>query len=77
MAQYKAIQDGEIQMYTDIENRLIDLATCKGIACEDTSVEESERAIEDALAERINQDFHAHDGRRTENSEILHSVRSS
>ena len=42
MAKYKAILDGEIQMYTDIENRMISLAQCKGIAGEDSSLEEFE-----------------------------------
>ena len=42
MAKYKAILDGEIQMYTDIENRMINLAQCKGIAGEDSSLEEFE-----------------------------------
>ena len=42
MAKYKAILDGEIQMYTDIENRMINLAQCKGIAGDDSSLEEFE-----------------------------------
>ena len=39
MAKYKALADGEIQMYTDIENQLVDLAICKGIACDDSDIE--------------------------------------
>ena len=46
MAKYKAILDGEIQMYTDIENRMISLAECKGIACEDTSLEDFEEELQ-------------------------------
>ena len=33
-------------MYTDIENNMVDIALYKGLACDDTSIEESEREIE-------------------------------
>ena len=49
MAKYRALMDGEVHMYTDIENGMLDLALCKGLACDDTSVEESEREIEERL----------------------------
>ena len=61
-------------MYTDIENRIIDLAICKGVACNDSSVEEEEKRIEEELEERRGD---GEEGRRSNNSELLHSVRSS
>ena len=51
MAGYKAILDGEIQMYTDIENKVMDLAACKGRAFDDSSMEESERELLEMLEE--------------------------
>ena len=36
IAKYRAIQDGEMQMYSDIENRMLTLAQMKGIACQDS-----------------------------------------
>ena len=45
MAKYKTLRDGEIQMFSDIENELVDLAAVKGIAFENSSIEESEREI--------------------------------
>ena len=79
LAKYKALKQGEMQMYTDIENNLVELALCKGLACDDTSVEESERAIEEQLnkVKKIRPEDDDYDGRRSENSELLDSVRSS
>ena len=77
MAKYKAVLGGEIQMYTDIENELMDLAACKGKAFEDSSIEESEREIDDAIeAEKVQRDDSEYDGRRSYNSELLDSIRS-
>ena len=79
MAKYKAVLDGEIQMYTDIENRMINLAQCKGIAAgDDSSLEEFEEELQEQLTKRkkmCNQSDY--DGRRSSNSEMLKSVRSS
>ena len=77
MAKYKVLQDGEMQMYTDIENELMELAIIKGIACDDSDVENSEREIEAELTLRRIAGNDSHDGRRTDNSEKLHSIRSS
>ena len=52
IAKYKTIKDGDMQMYQDIENAMIDLATCKGVAFSDSSMEEVEREIESDLEER-------------------------
>ena len=77
MAKYKVLLDGETQMYTDIENRMLDLALCKGIACDDTSLENSERDIEEMLERENAERRDSYDGRRSSNSELLKSVRSS
>ena len=62
-------------MYTDIENRVLDLAACKGLAFEDSSMEEDERELNEMLDEekklRKDDDY---DGRRSDNSELLRSV---
>ena len=77
IAQYKSIKAGDISMYTDIENRMIDIATCKGKALEDSSIEEYERAIESDMEERGVKKAENNFGRRSDNSELLKSVRSS
>ena len=77
MAKFKALRDGEMQMYTDIENRLIDLATMKGAAFEDDSMEEKEREIESDMEERGINNVDNNYGRRSNNSELLGSVNSS
>ena len=45
MAKYKSIKAGEVFLYQEIENQLVDLALRKGKAFEDSSMEEKERAI--------------------------------
>ena len=77
MAQYKAIQDGQIQLYQDIENQLVDLAFCKGKAFSDSSMEEKERSIESSLDERGLNNPNFNFGRQSTNSELLQSVKSS
>ena len=65
-------------MYTDIENRMISLAECKGIACEDTSIEDFEEELQAQLTKREKMcNISDYDGRRSDNSEVLKSVRSS
>ena len=49
LAKYKTMRMGDVQMYQDIENNMMDLAACKGVAYEDESMEEYERAIESDL----------------------------
>ena len=77
MARYKTLLDGEIQMYTDIENDLMEIAEIKGIACDDSEIEMEEREIEAGLTLRRIEGTESHDGRRSDNSEKLHSIRSS
>ena len=36
-------------MYDDIDNKMIELAMCKGLACDDISIEENEWEIEKKL----------------------------
>lgn len=52
VARYKAILAGDINMYLDIENHMIDIATCKGKAFEDSSIEEFEREIDSDMEHR-------------------------
>ena len=55
----------------------MDLALVKGIACDNSDIEDSEREIEAALTLRQLEGTESHDGRRADNSEKLNSVRSS
>ena len=77
LAKFKSMRQGDIQMYCDIENNMMDLAACKGIAYEDESMEEYERAIESDLEQRGYNNPDANFGRRSQNSELLNSVHSS
>ena len=52
LAKFKSLKIPDVQMYTDIENNLIDLATIKGAAFSDSSMEERERSIESDLKNR-------------------------
>ena len=67
-----------MQMYSDIENRVLTLAQMKGIACQDSQLEDFEEELQQQLTRRkklCNQSDY--EGRRSNNSEILDSVRSS
>lgn len=74
MAKYKSIKAGELHLYQEIENQLVDLALCKGKAFEDSSMEEKERAIESELDQRGLNNPDNNFGRRSDNSELLGSV---
>ena len=76
LAKYKSLRDGDIQMYQDIENQMVDLAMCKGKAFDDSSMEEKEREIESDLDHRGLNTQDNHFGRQSENSERLLSVAS-
>ena len=77
MAKYKTLRDGDIHMYNAIEDRLVDLATCKGKAFSDSSIEEYERGIESELEEMGLNHADANFGRKSANSELLGSINSS
>ena len=77
MAQYKAVKAGDAQMFQDIENQMIDLALCKGLAFEDSSIEEFERGVDSDLEDRGLNNPDCHFGRRSQNSELLGSVAAS
>ena len=78
MAKYKTLLDGEIQMFSDIENELVDLAAVKGIAFENSSIEESEREIFEQIdEEKAMRGDDLYDGRRSQNSELLKSIQSN
>ena len=47
------------------------------MACDDSDIEDYEKIIERGLKVRREKDEDTHDGRRSDNSELLHSVRSS
>jgi len=64
-------------MFTDVENQMIDIATLKRNALEDSSIEENEREIESELGHQGMLNLDNNFGRRSENSELLQSVRSS
>ena len=51
MAKYKAVRDGDILMFDEIDQRVVDLAACKGKALDDSEFEEEEREIEEMLKE--------------------------
>ena len=76
LARYKTIMQGDVQMYQEIENRLIDLATIKGRAFDDSSMEEYERGVESDLEERGMNQPDNNFGRKSENSERLGSIDS-
>ena len=77
IAKYKSLQDGDMQMLQDIENQMIDLASLKRQAFDDSSIEENEREIESELGHLGLLDLDNNFGRRSSNSELLESVRSS
>ena len=78
MAQYRALKEGETQVYVDIDNDLLDLAFKKGMACNSERVEGEERGVlkEIEHTKRARQDRH-YTGRRSSDSELLDSLRSS
>ena len=78
MAQYRALKEGETQVYVDIDNDLLDLAFKKGMACNNERVEKEERGVlkEIEHTKRVRHDRH-YTGRRSSDSELLDSVRSS
>ena len=57
-------------MYQDIENKMLDLAICKGLACDDVDIELEEQRIENELnLQRFKRDDSEY-GRRSTNSEL-------
>jgi len=76
IAKYKTLREGDMHMFSDIENNLIDLATIKGKAFSDSSIEEKERSVESDLANRGLANPDAHYGRQSDNSERVGSVLS-
>ena len=56
---------------------MVDLAYIKSLALEDSSVEEYERELESELGQRGLLTLDDNYGRRSDNSELLQSVRSS
>lgn len=77
MAQFKSLCDGDLMMFTDIENKLIDMATIKGKCFEDSSMEEDEREVDSDLEQRGLLSPEHNFGRRSDNSELHNSIRSS
>ena len=65
LAKYKTLLAGDINMYMDIENKLVDMAVIKGKAFEDSSMEEYEREIESEIEERGMNIADANYGRRS------------
>ena len=51
MAKYKAVRDGDVLMFDEIDARVYDLAAVKGKALEDSEFEEEEREIDEMLKE--------------------------
>ena len=51
MAKYKAVRDGDILMFDEIDRKVYDLAAVKGKALEDSEFEEEEREIDEMLKE--------------------------
>ena len=45
MAMYRALKEGETQVYVDIDNDLLDLPFKKGMACNDEQIEHEERDL--------------------------------
>ena len=42
---YRALKEGETQVYVDIDNDLLDLPFKKGMACNDEQIEHEERDL--------------------------------
>ena len=74
IAAYKAISKGDVQFFKEIKKKQIDLAQCKGYGLSDSSIEESDRQYTSIRREENDLDD---DGRRSDNSEAVDSVRSS
>lgn len=64
-------------MFLDIENKMIDMATLKGKCFEDSSMEEYEHEIESEIEKRGLNSAELNFGRRSDNSELHNSIRSS
>ena len=77
IAMYKCLRDGDLDMYDEIENQMLDLATVKGKAFEDSSVEEMEREVISELSHRGLNNPEANFGRQSDDSEAHISVHSS
>lgn len=60
-----------MHLYTQIENHMCDMATIKGRAFEDSSMEEMEREIISELSDRGLNNPDANFGRKSENSEAI------
>ena len=77
MAKYRCVQDGDIHMFSEIENQMLDMATIKGKAFDDSELMEEEFEILDELSDRGLNNPDNNFGRQSGDSEALHSVRSS
>ena len=71
------MKDGDLQMYDEIESQMLNMAVIKGKAFDDSEIIEDELEILEDLSERGINNPEANFGRQSEDSEALHSVRSS
>lgn len=77
MAKYKCIKDGDLVMYKELEDELVDMPAVKGRAFDDSSMEEMEREIISDLSKRGLNNPEMNFGRKSDNSEALFSAHSS
>lgn len=52
IAKYKCLKDGDLETYDEIENQMLDMASIKGRALSNSSIEEMEREIISELSLR-------------------------
>lgn len=76
IAAYKAIKVGDVELFKDIKGKKVDLAQCKGYGLSDSSIEESDRKHNNSRKKEHGY-MDDEDGRRSENSEAVKSIRSS
>jgi hypothetical protein len=78
IAKFKAMRDSDLHLYDDLDSGKIDLAHVKGLAFEDSEFEEEERILNHMRNVKKQKDEDtSSDGRRSSNSELRVSVRSS
>ena len=77
LARFKAINGKDSALYQELNSNRVDLAFIKGVGLEDSSLEEVERLIEQNRIQEASNSDSSNDGRRSDNSELKLSVRSS
>jgi len=79
IATYRTVSKQDYTLMDELENKKVDLAFVKGIAADESSFEEEERMHNNIrkIQKKVPIDESISDGKRSDNSELRVSVRSS